>query len=156
MAKSMKIQKSSTADTRTSDFSKVSKEQLKAATFSHIADVRQALAHFQNRLHEAAKSHDFTKVDHIDLFHRDFVTGFKTTDWWDAHRKTERHHLMQEDGVKPDVDLVDVLEFIADCVMAGLARSGSVYKLELQNETLQKAFQNTVSKLESEIEVDGD
>lgn len=148
------ITKSETADTRTCDVTKVSKEQLKKASHSHIADVRQALALFQDELARAAKEHDHTKLEGINQFYDDFKVGFKTTDWWDTHRRVERHHLIQEDGIKPDVDLIDVLEFIADCVMAGMARSGSVYKLELPDALLQKAFQNTVDKLKRRVVVD--
>lgn len=46
-----------------------------------------------------------------------------------------------------DVNLIDVLDFIADCCMAGLARSGSVYELKLPAELLQRAFQNTIRHL---------
>ena len=150
----IKIQKSATADTRTCDVSLVSKEQLKAASFSHIADVRQALSHFQKKLQEAGERHDFTKLEGIDQFHSDFKTKFEVHEWWDSHRKLERHHIGQADGVREDVDLIDVLEFIADCVTAGMARAGSVYDLELSNELLQKALKNTTDKLKAEVVVD--
>ena len=148
------ITKSETADTRTCDVTKVSKAQLKRASHSHIADVRQALALFQGELARAARQHDHTKLEDIDQFHEDFKTGFKQTKWWDAHRIKERHHLNSADGVPGDVDLIDVMEFIADCVMAGMARSGSVYKLELPDELLQRAFQCTVEKLKHRVFVD--
>lgn len=150
----IRIQKSETADTRTCDVSKVSKEQLKAASFSHISDVRAALAHFSKKLQEAGERHDFTKLDGIDQFHSDFKTKFEVHEWWDNHRKAERHHIGQDDGVRDDVDLVDVLEFVADCVMAGMARAGSVYDLKLSNEVLQNALKNTTEKLKAEVWVD--
>lgn len=149
----IRIKKSKTADTRTCDVSKVSKEILLEASKSHISDVQCALRFFENMLYEAGKSHDFTKIDGIDQFHSDFKTKFEVHEWWDNHRKLERHHIGQADGVRSDVDLVDVLEFVADCVMAGMARSGSVYKLELSSELLQKAFSNTVDKLKAQVEV---
>ena len=101
----------------------------------------------------AADTHDPDKVDDISGFHADFVTGFKQTEWWDRHRKLNRHHLTMEDGVPEDVNLVDVLDFIADCVMAGMARSGSVYPLSLSPELLERAFQNTVTLLTREVVV---
>jgi hypothetical protein len=55
--------------------------------------------------------------------------------------------------VREDVNLIDVLDFIADCVMAGMARSGSVYPLTLSPELLERAFQNTVSMLKAEVVV---
>ena len=57
------ITKSETADTRTCDVTKVSKGQLKRASHSHIADVRQALAQFQAELARAAREHDHTKLE---------------------------------------------------------------------------------------------
>ena len=51
------------------------------------------------------------------------------------------------------VDVIDVLDFIADCVMAGMARSGSVYELRLSPELLEKAFQNTVTLLKENVQI---
>lgn len=42
---------------------------------------------------------------------------------------------------------------IADCVMAGMARSGSVYALNLNPEVLRKAFDNTVDLLKANVVV---
>lgn len=149
----IEIKKSQTADTRTCDFEKVSKAQLLASSRQHIGDVVKALAFFQGKLTAAAGEHDYDKLTEIDRFLADFVTGFKQTGWWDNHRLIHRHHLDKADGVPPDVNLIDVLEHIADCVMAGMARSGSVYELKLDDELLQKAFRNTVEILKSQISV---
>ena len=149
----IEIRKSETADTRTCDVSKVSKEQLIESTNSHINDVRKALLFFQTRILAAAMLHDTTKISGMEQFYSDFKTGFKEHSWWDEHRVKERHHIQQPDGVRPDVDLVDVIEFISDCVMAGMARSGSVYELKLSDELLQKAFKNTVEKLKAQVVV---
>lgn len=137
------IKPSPTADTRTCDWSKVPKEQLLASSIQHKYDIGQALGLFQTFLTEAAVRHDFDKLTAIDHFHADFRTGFKETGWLDQHRKINRHHLTEADGIPDDVNLIDVLDYIADCCMAGLARSGSVYDLHLPDELLQRAFQNT-------------
>jgi hypothetical protein len=150
----IKIKQSRTADTRTCDFANVSKETLLASSKQHIHDVHQAHQFFSRKIAEALLAHDTDKLTDIDGFHRDFVTGFAQTTWWDAHRKLNRHHLTAEDGIPEDVNLIDVLDFIADCVMAGMARSGSVYPLELPNELLQRAFQNTVAMLKREVVVE--
>ncbi len=150
----IRIQKSETADTRTCDFANVTKETLLASSKQHIGDVQQALDFFICRLDDAADRHDTDKITDIDGFHRDFLTGFKITEWWDRHRKLNRHHLEQPDGCPVDVNLIDVLDYIADCVMAGMARSGSVYPLKLGPEILERAFQNTVSLLKSQVTVD--
>lgn len=153
----IKIRKSETADSRSCDWSKVSKEQLLKSSRQHIGDVQKGLALWANMLYEVGRIHDADKLSEIDAFHEDFKTGFKKKDWWNNHKAINRHHLLEDVGVPEDVDLIDVLEYITDCVMAGMARSGSVYKIDLPNNLLQRAFQNTVSLLEESVEVvDGD
>lgn len=149
----IEIGKSSTADTRTCDYANVSKQTLLESSVQHIGDVRDALAFFVAEILAASKRHDFDKLTDIDGFHADFVTGFKQAGWWTRHRQLNRHHLTMPDGVRDDVNLIDVLDFIADCVMAGMARSGSVYPLHLSPELLEKAFQNTITLLQSQIVV---
>jgi hypothetical protein len=147
------IEKSSVADTRTCDYTKVTKMELYEASQQHIEDVHQALDFFAGKLMDAATNHDPDKITDIDGFHRDFVTGFKQTTWWDTHRKINRHHLTEADGVPPDVNLIDVLDYIADCVMAGMARSGSIRPIEIRPELLLVAFQNTVTLLHMQVKV---
>lgn len=149
----IQIKPSATADTRTCDYKTVTKEVLLASSLQHIGDVVKAIAFFQLKLTEAAGCHDYDKLTDIDGFHADFLTGFKQTGWWDKHRRINRHHIDKADGVPLDVNLIDVLEHIADCVMAGMARSGTVYELKLPDELLQRAFQNTVELLKSNVEV---
>ena len=147
------IKPSPTADTRTCDWSTVTKEQLLESSEQHIEDVSNGLALFWRMLHVYAMCHDHDKLSDIDGFHRDFQTGFKQTTWWDNHRKVNRHHLNVPDGVPDDVNLIDVLDHITDCVMAGMARSGSVYELSLPDELLQRAFANTVELLKKNVQV---
>lgn len=147
------IKKSPTADTRTCDFKNVTKETLLASSHQHIEDVGRGLMLFAGMLVDASAKHDHDKISDIDGFHRDFLTGFERTEWWDKHRTINRHHLLQEDGIPEDVNLIDVLDFITDCVMAGMARSGSVYPLKLPTEVLERAFQNTVEHLKKNVQV---
>lgn len=149
----IEIQKSPTADTRTCDWSKVDKSQLLLSSLQHIDDIGKGLGLFAGMLAEAAARHDFDKISDIDGFHRDFATGFKQTTWWDNHRKVNRHHINMDDGVRDDVNLVDVIEHIVDCVMAGMARSGKVYDLAVPDAVLQLAFQNTVKLLKANVQV---
>lgn len=149
----IEIKKSETADTRTCDYANVTKEKLLASSRQHIGDVREALGFFSELLAIAATDHDTDKITDIDGFHADFVTGFKQTGWWDRHRKLNRHHLLQADGIPEDVNLIDVLDLVSDCVMAGMARSGSVYPLQLPPEILWKAFQNTITLLKDNVAV---
>jgi hypothetical protein len=147
------IEPSPTADTRTCDVTTVTKKQLLDSSRQHIEDVQQALFFFQSLLARAAQRHDADKITDIDGFYADFQTKFAQTEWWDRHRVINRHHLNYADGIPPDVNLIDVLDFIADCVMAGMARSGSVYPLVLRPELLERAFQNTVELLKAEVVV---
>ena len=151
----IRITKSPTADTRTCDFANTTKETLLKSSEVHIGDVVKAMALFSGMIIEAAGKHDMDKLSGIDWFHKDFVTGFKETGWWDNHRKINRHHLGQADGIPDDVNLIDILEYIADCVMAGMARSGEIYDLTMPPELLEKAFKNTVSLLKNQVVVEG-
>lgn len=149
----IEIKKSPTADTRTCDVTKVERQQLLDSSRQHIADVAKAMAFFSSKLFAAAAEHDYDKLTDIDWFYSDFRTNFEQTGWWDNHRKIHRHHLGQADGVPEDVNLLDVLEYVADCVLAGMARSGDVYALEASDELLRRAFENTVALLKSQVTV---
>lgn len=141
------IRRSPTADSRTCDVSQVEKQDLLDASRQHIADVGVALGFFASKLVQAASVHDYDKLSGIDWFFEDFRTGFKQTGWWDNHRRIHRHHLLQEDGIPADVNLLDVLEFIADCV------SGDVYPLGLSDDVLRRAFDNTAALMRANVTV---
>jgi len=126
---------------------------LLSSSFQHIEDVRFALEFFIEKMQRSRDAHDHDKISDIDGFHRDFLTGFEEHSWWDNHRKVNRHHLLEADGVPEDVNLIDVLDMISDCVMAGMARSGSVYPLNIDPDVLMRAFQNTVELLKKNVEV---
>ena len=149
----IEIRKSPTADTRTCDVNQVSQEQLLDSSRQHISDVAKALSFFSSKIFAAAAEHDYDKLTMISWFHSDFRTKFQETGWWDNHRKIHRHHLAHEDGIPDDVNLLDVLEYIADCVMAGMARSGEVYDLKMSDELLRTAFANTVELMKSQVVV---
>lgn len=147
------IHKSQTADTRTCDYANTSKETLLASSRQHISDVRRALDFFMAQVCKAGYAHDTDKITDIDGFHADFLTGFEQHSWWDRHRKLNRHHLEQEDGIPLDVNLIDILDFIVDCTMAGMARSGSVRPLVMTPELLMRAFENTATLLKEQVVV---
>jgi len=150
----IKIKKSETADTRTCDWSKVTKEQLLNSSNQHISDVREGMNFFIEQIYTAASQHDRTKISHMDMFFNDFKTGFKTTDWYEMHQEAERHHLKESEYVPDDVNLIDILEMITDGVMAGLARSGEYRKEEIPDTLLRKAFDNTINLLLKNVGVD--
>jgi len=150
----IQIKTSKTADTRSCDFTKVTKEQLKESSIQHIGDVAEGLLFFTDMLFSAQVFHDKDKITNLKQFHKDFIGGFKNTTWWDNHRKITRHHLQQADGVPEDVNLIDVLEMIVDCVMAGMARNlAGFYPPTIEPDVLMKAFNNTVELLKKNVEV---
>lgn len=151
----IKIRKSSTADTRTCDPKTVSKATLLASSIQHIGDVGKGIAFFAGRLTEAASIHDYDKLSEIDWFHGDFTTDILKPDGWlENHYKIHRHHLDKALGVPEDVNLIDVLEHIADCVMAGMGRAGDVWPINLSDELLQRAVANTSALLKAQVSVD--
>jgi hypothetical protein len=152
--KKITIRKSETADTRSCDYTKVTKEQLLKSSEQHVGDIRKGFDFFKELIDEQVKHHDHDKFSDIDGFHRDFVGGFKNTTWWDNHRKVNRHHLTAEDGIPEDIHLIDILDFIVDGVMAGKARTGVVYPFVISDTLLRTAFENTVSLLYNAVEVD--
>ena len=148
------IESSPTADSRTAP-DNTTKEQLLESSKMHIDDVRQGLDFFAEMLHDAGEKHDHTKIEYIDEFYHDFsqrLKGdeFKKAPWFQMHL-TERHHLT--DRVPDDVNLIDVLERIADICMAGMARSGKVYDDTLDPAILERAYQNTIQLLLKNIQV---
>lgn len=151
----IQIHQSKTADTRSCDFKHVSKHQLLESTEQHLSDIAQGLNFFKTLIDVSIGIHDHDKISDLDNFHRCFIGGFEDTSWWDNHRKVNRHHLLASDGVPKDVNLVDVLDMIVDCVMAGKARTGTVYDLNMKPEVLMAAFKNTVELLKANVEVVG-
>jgi len=149
----IEIPKSQTADTRTCDFANVTKEALRESSEQHIFDVNRGLCFFSNMLMQASVNHDNTKISSLDLFHKEFVSGFKTTEWYKMHQREERHHLKDSELVQEDVNLIDILEMITDGVMAGMARSGEYRKEEISDELLRKAFDNTIKILLENVSV---
>ena len=141
------IRKSNNADSRSADVD-VTKDDLMRDTLSHIVDVRNVGYWISEKLQDQLTEHDYTKIDYIDEFYHDFIeqlnskeAHFKEMPWFKNRHMTERHHL--NDSVPEDVNLIDVLEMVIDCTVAGLARSGNVYPITISPEILQKAVENT-------------
>lgn len=154
------IKRSPTADTRSAK-EIVTKENLLQSSKMHIKDVQKAMEYMCERLIENSQNHDYTKIDNIDEFYADFHAcqkdpdnvKFTDLDWFHKHITEERHHINA--FCHEDVNLYDVLEMIADGVMAGIARTGEVYPLEIDSDILQRAVQNTFEDLKKQIKVEG-
>jgi len=155
----VKIQRNTAGDSRVQ--SEVpTREAFDNANISHIKDVNNLAEVFCSMLKASASKHDWTKVEepYATMFYddmcatirgeRDFFDG----EWSKLHYyEKERHHLKR--SCPDDVTLIDVIEMVCDCVSAGLARSGNVYDLDIDESILKKALNNTVDLLKAQCEV---
>lgn len=120
------------------------------ANRDHISDVERMMSSLSSKIFEVGLRHDWTKTDDKlePMFYKELcktIKGemdFEKGEWYPLHCLTERHHLDQV--VPKDVNLIDVLEMISDCVCAGMARSGEVRYPHISDEILRTAFDNTV------------
>jgi len=151
------IERTPNADTRSADGA-LRKDLILLDTTKHITAVRTVLFALSDELKIIGNNHDHTKISHFEQFFEDFSkkqqdpenVDLKKLPWWQIHL-TERHHL--NDKCPENVDLLDVLEMVVDCVCAGKARTGEVYPIEISNDILQKAVKNTQKLLEQNIRV---
>lgn len=125
---------------------------LRKSTVSHIKDVEKGLNFLSLLLQDRGKHHDHTKMENMEDFCNALNSGkIKESEWYQKHITEERHHL--KSNVPDDVNLIDVIEHLTDCTMAGLTRSGEIYDIDIPIETLQLAVQNTVELLKNNIKV---
>lgn len=150
------IFKNPNGDTRTAK-QDVTLEEFKKANEQHIDDVSGVMYELSRLVDEAGENHDCTKLSQAKLFYDNFVSTMKhnadfvNDEWYQMHITAERHHLLSK--CPHDVNLIDVLEMISDCVCAGLSRSGEVRELELSHEILDRAVKNTVQLISDMIQV---
>ena len=151
----IEIKKSINADSRSAT-KPPTIDELRTATESHRSDVCAAMGFISNLTIERSKLHDHTKMENMEEYHAALNSGkIKETPWYQKHITEERHHLKSH--VPDDVNLIDVMEHLCDCTMAGLARSGVVYDIDISPEVLVLACQNTVEMLkENTTVVEGD
>jgi len=150
----IKIKQSKTADTRSSDYREVTKKQLMDSSMQHITDVAKGIKFFKDMLDTAALNHDRDKLSNIDGFLKDFSCNFETKEWLENHYSSNRHHLNRDNGVPSDVNLIDVLEMITDCVMASVGRGGKQFPIVIDEKVLRRAFDNTVVLLKNNVELE--
>ena len=161
MSKSIVIDATRNCDTRAEGFDpdSLTSAIVKSDTQKHITAVQMCGDFICEKIQEQFALHDNTKLgDNLEAFTDALRSGFADNDfkankWWKTHLK-ERHHL--NDKCPEDVNLVDVLELICDCVSAGLARTGTVYDISLPIDILEMAFHNTVRLMIDNIEVKED
>lgn len=152
----IEIIKNPNGDTRTAPKG-ITFEQFQEANDMHMADVAAVMYELSRMVNMAGENHDCTKKSQERMFYRDFVNtqengvGFMNGEWHQLHVLAERHHLLSH--CPDDVNLIDVIEMIADCVCAGMARSGNVRDLEIDEKILLRAVKNTAELIKSMITV---
>lgn len=150
------IKRNTNGDTRVAEKIPTFYEFLDANT-SHIEDVKGMMNAIADMIKDAGRSHDWTKIKdpYKSNFYRDLcntIEGrikFEDGQWNKDHYALERHHLLMK--CPDDVNLIDVIEMICDCVCAGMARSGEVRDLEISEDILVKAVKNTVEMCKEAI-----
>ena len=126
----------------------------------HRDDVRNMMFELAAELKDRGADHDYTKIyePNKSLFYRELcakiegkIDSFTDGEWYPMHCKTERHHLNEH--CPEDVNLIDVLEMICDCVCAGMARTGTFRPIEISSEILQRAVENTAKMCVDAVEI---
>jgi hypothetical protein len=155
-----KIKKNNLGDTRTADRCPTFTE-FNRANEDHANEVKEMMRNIGEEIREAGRHHDYTKLwePNRSLFYRELcakiegkIDSFEDGEWYPMHCRTERHHI--NNHCQDDVNLIDVLEMICDCVCAGMARSGNVYPVNISSEILQKAVKNTVEMCIKSVEIE--
>ena len=151
------VKKNPNGDTRTAS-KDVTFEDFQKANRMHIEDVRNTMNKLSQILKQSGEVHDRTKLSDEELFYRDFKdtlengSNFILGDWYQLHVTTEAHH--PTSYCHKNIDLLDILEMMADCICAGKARTGTIRNLEINDEILKLAFNNTVEKIDKMVEVE--
>ena len=133
------------------------REQFHQANLNHIYDVREVMLWLARKLAVQGRNHDWSKLEFEDEFWKDFQDSllngadFVNAWWYQMHIKEERHH--PTSYCHDDINLLDIIEMIVDCVCAGKARAGEVRSMEINDEILKKAFENTVKLIDDVTEV---
>ena len=156
----VKIKANTNGDTRVASGIPTIKD-FHEANRSHQRDVKELAKAFASAIVEQTEKHDWTKTSepYKSMFYRDFcdtMNGhikFEDGEWAKIHYdELERHHLLRH--VPDDVNLIDVIEMLCDCVCAGMARSNDVYNVTIPEDVLAKATANTFDMLKEHVIVE--
>ena len=123
----------------------------------HQRDVYNVLLELSYNLRENGSKHDWSKIYYFNDFAEDVLerqtnNDFKNRRWYKLHTSLERHHI--NSSVPENVNLLDVLEMIVDCIVSGKTRSddGVDFKfLELDETLLTEAYWNTVTLINDNV-----
>lgn len=146
--------KNPNGDNRTCNPKKISFEQFREANLSHQREVKSVMSTLAMLLINNGLIHDYTKNSSLYQEYYEYFKDFKEKQgidfingsWYQHHITAERHH--PNSYCCSDINLLDIIETIVDCVCAGKARSGEIRDLEFDSEIVQKAIQNTVKLID--------
>lgn len=150
------IYKNQNGDTRSAR-KDVTFKEFQESNDMHIQDVKKVMEELSLDILVRGINHDFTKKTEEALFYKNFTStmssdsDFTKDKWYQMHIQKERHHLLS--NCPKDVNLLDVLEMIVDCVCAGLSRSGEVRDVEIDDEILNRALINTTNLIKNMVEL---
>ena len=156
----VKVKPNKNGDSRVADHVPTIEEFMEA-NFSHREDVSNLMREFADEIKTRGKMHDWTKTNepYSSMFYRDLCEtiegkiSFFEGEWSKKHyEELERHHLNR--SCPEDVNLIDVLEMICDCIVAGKARSGNIYEITIDDDILKNAVKNTVEILKNNVVVE--
>ena len=159
MSIKIELRKNPNGDTRTAP-KDVTFEQFQEANDMHRTDVFRVMYKIADMITTKGARHDWTKKEDERQFYSDFMDtihygyNFVEGRWYKEHIELERHHLLSR--CPDDVDLLDVIEMIVDCVCAGKTRSGEVRPLEISDDILKRAVANTVKLVDDITYVKGE
>lgn len=138
-------------------------EEFVEANYSHICDVAHLMNNVALAIRNAGLNHDWSKVTkpYDEMFYENMIDAmdgkinFEDGEWAKLHYTEERHHLRR--NVPDDINLIDVIEMVADCVCAGMARAGKVdlndEYYQVPTEVLQTALNNTVKLFAESVDI---
>lgn len=133
----------------------ISYEDLRKSTNMHQKDVKSMLYLLARKMMQIGDAHDWSKDDRQLQYYNDYIKSKKTgkdmhkMDWYKYHFDHERHHL--EDDIPENVNLLDVIEFIADACCDGIAEDGKPESMEISDKVLRTAFLNTIKLVKDNI-----
>lgn len=153
------IKRNTDGDTRVATESP-SIDRFDLSNYLHRKDVKTMMNNFAENIKDRAEKHDWSKTEepYKSMFYRELCNtiegrmNFEDGEWYKVHCAYERHHLLM--NCPENVNLIDVIEMICDCVCAGMARSGCVRELEIDNDILNRAVDNTVEMLKNCVELE--
>lgn len=153
----IKIKKNPNGDTRTAK-KDVSFEEFQKSNDMHIEDVKEVMLALSSMLIAKGRTHDWTKKSKEELFYKNFLstmsegTDFVKDEWYQYHINAEKHHPLSK--THGDINLLDIIEMVVDCVCAGKSRSGEVRNLKIPSNILKLALENTFILVDNMTELE--